>query len=158
LAENGFLSLANQLQIPAQTWEDARQGLANLKEPWLLVLDGADNLDVDYQQYFPAATLGVVLLTSRNADLQQYATTRWINLEGLSDKEARELLFRAARIPHNQQPTLKNDADAVVRLLLAHPLTLIQAGSYVSRGHYTLNEYPQVYQRQQKRLLTFRPS
>ena len=53
LAESGFLGIANLLRITAQTWETARQALANLKEPWLLVLDNADDPHVDYHQYFP---------------------------------------------------------------------------------------------------------
>ena len=141
-----------------QTWEDGRQGLANLKEPWLLVLDNADNPDIDYQQYFPTGPLGIVMLTSRNAECQHYATTKWINLEGLSKTEARELLLRAAYVPTDQYETLKGYADVVVLLLQSHPLALIQAGSYISRGHCTLKEYPEVYEQQRKRLLVFRPS
>src|SRR5690242_10107361 len=102
LAETGFLDIANRLHIRAQTWEDARQGLANLKEPWLLVLDNADNPYTDYQQYFPAGMSGVVMLTSRNAECQHYATAKWIDLEGLSDNKARELLLRAAHVPRDQ--------------------------------------------------------
>jgi tetratricopeptide (TPR) repeat protein len=158
LAENGFLDIASRLHIPVQTWEDARQGLANQKDPWLLVLDNADNPHINYQQYFPAGPLGVVMLTSRNAECQQYATAKWIDLEGLSDAEARELLLRAARVPRDQHQILQDDAQVVALLLRLHPLALIQAGSYVSRGHCTLKDYPEVYKHQRKRLLSFRPS
>ncbi|KIX09329.1 uncharacterized protein Z518_00408 [Rhinocladiella mackenziei CBS 650.93] len=158
LAETGFLDIASRLHILARTWKDARQGLANLKEPWLLILDNADNQPhIDYQPYFPTAASGVVILTSRNAECRQYATAKWVDLEGLSDAEARQLLLRAAHIPHDQHQTLKDDAHVVALLLRSHPLALIQAGSYVSRGHCTLKEYPIVYEQQRKRLLTFRP-
>jgi hypothetical protein len=46
----------------------------------------------------------------------------------------------------------------VVSLLQSHPLALIQAGAYVSRGHCTLAEYPLVFAQQRQRLLTFRPA
>ena len=158
LAETAFLDIASRLHIPAQTWEDGRQGLANLKEPWLLVLDNADDPHIDYQQYFPAGPSGVVMLTSRNTECQLYATAKGIDLEGLSVAEARELLLRAARVPRDQQQTLEDDAHAVALLLRSHPLALIQAGSYVSRGHCTVKDYPKVYERQRKRLLAFQPS
>ena len=48
--------------------KDAQQGLASLKEPWLLVLDNADSPNVDYQQYFPAGASDVVILISHNAE------------------------------------------------------------------------------------------
>jgi hypothetical protein len=159
LAENDFLHIASQLGVSVQTWEEARQCLANLKESWLLVLDNADDVDIDYQQYFPAAPSGVVLLTTRNTECQHYATARWIDLKGLSDSEARELLLKAIHVPQGRHLKFEDDdTQAVTRLLRSHPLAIIQAGSYISRGHCSLNEYPNVHQRQRKRLLTFRPS
>lgn len=157
-AEIGFSFVANRLNITTRTWEDTRQALANIKKPWLLVLDNADDLAVDYQRYFPSGPQGVILLTSRNEECQQFAKAKWINLKGLSDAEARVLLIKAARIHQYRYETLEDDAQAVARLLQSHPLAIIQAGTYVSRGHCTLKEYPQVYQHHRKRLLTFRPS
>ncbi|PCG92612.1 NB-ARC [Penicillium occitanis (nom. inval.)] len=158
LAQSGFLDIASQLRMHARTWENARQSLANQKEPWLLVLDNADNPDVDYQQYFPSNTSGVVILTSRNSDCQQYATAKWIKLEGLPDVKACELLLQAARVPRESHITLEHDASIVVNLLRSHPLAIIQAGSYVSRGHCALKDYPKIFNKQRKRLLAFRPS
>jgi hypothetical protein len=98
-AERSFLDIAQKLSIPAQTWDDARLGIANLKHPWLVVLDNADDPTVDYQDYFPDGLLGVVMLTSRNHECQEYATVKPIAVEGLSIKEAQELLLKAARVP-----------------------------------------------------------
>ena len=122
------------------------------------MLDNADDLAVDYQRFFPSGPLGVVLLTSRNEECQQFAKAKWINLKELSDDEARVLLIKAARIHQHRYETLEDDAQAVARLLQSHPLAIIQAGTYVSRGHCTLKEYPQVYQHHRKPLLSFRPS
>lgn len=157
-AENGFLNIGERFHSTSQKWEDARQKLANFKEPWLLVLDNADDVSIDYQQFFPSSSFGVVLLASRNAECQHYATAKWINLEALPDAEARLLLLRAARVSHDQHEALTEDAQVVTHLLRSHPLALIQAGSYVACGHCTLAQYPRVYQRQRRRLLTFRPA
>ncbi|KAF7505264.1 hypothetical protein GJ744_001127 [Endocarpon pusillum] len=156
-AESGFLKIAGRLQIPAQTLEEARQGLANVKERWLLVLDNADDPEVDYQRYFPTGTWGVVMLTSRNNNCHSYAPEKSFALDGLSDDEGQVLLLRAADVPDAQRSTVEGDAQVVVSLLNSHPLALIQAGSYVARGHCTLAEYPRVFARQRKRLLAFRP-
>lgn len=158
LAESGFLDITSRLQIPGRTLEEPRQGLANIKERWLLVLDNADDSEVDYQRYFPARSLGVVMLTSRNDDCQQYATEKAFTLDGLSHNEAGELLLRAAGVAPTQRLTVEDDAYVVASLLNSHPLALIQAGSYVSRGHCTLAEYPRVFAQQRKRLLAFRPA
>ncbi|KIW10708.1 hypothetical protein PV08_11672 [Exophiala spinifera] len=157
-AENGFLDIASRLQISASTWEDGRQGLANIRQPWMLVLDNADDPNVDYQAYFPPSTCGVVVLTSRNAECGQYATTDHVALEGLPTEEATELLLKAANVIGEHRPRWEDDARRVAVLLQSHPLALIQAGAYVKRGHCRLGDYPRVYERQRKRLLGFRPS
>ena len=157
LAESSFSNLAHRLSIPAPTWQDACLGLANLKHPWLLVLDNADDPDVDYQQYIPSGPSGVVMLTSRNDECQQYATAKSITLKGLSDKEAQGLLLKAACVPQDRYTVLQEDVKRVTSLLQSHPLALIQAGAYVSRGHCTLADYPDVFDQQRQRLLAFRP-
>jgi hypothetical protein len=90
-------------------------------------LDNADDPEVEYQQYFPTSTSGIVVLTSRNADYQQYATVKWVNLESLPNDEACELLLQAARVPRDRHQMLNDDASIVVDLLGSHPLALIQA-------------------------------
>ncbi|KAL8701940.1 MAG: hypothetical protein Q9201_004645 [Fulgogasparrea decipioides] len=157
-AENNFLNIASKLGIPAQSMEEAQQGLANLKQSWLLVLDNADDLNVDYQPYFPAGPSGVVILTSRNVECHQYANKWAVELEGLPESDAEQLLLRAANVPLDQLHTLQDDARRVAALVRSHPLALIQAGAYISRGHCTLAGYPGVYKHQRKRLLEFRPT
>ena len=152
------MDVARRLNVPARTWEDACRGLANLKHPWLLVLDNADDPNVDYQRYFPAGPSGVVILTSRSHHCQQYGTTKYVPLEGLSEVAACELLFKAAKIADDDRPTLRDNAHKVAVLLKSHPLALIQAGAYVGKGHCTFSEYPCVYSQQRKRLLKFRPN
>ncbi|KAI1628920.1 P-loop containing nucleoside triphosphate hydrolase protein [Exophiala viscosa] len=157
LAQNGFLGIADRLKISATTWEDGRRGLANVHQRWLLVLDNADDPDLDYQTYFPPSSYGVVILTSRNADCEQYATADFIALTQLARGDAQHLVFKAARVPDGERSAVENDARAVAALLNSHPLALIQAGAYVAHGHCTLARYPEVFTRFRKRLLAFRP-
>ena len=117
LAVSGFLNIADRLQIPVQTLDKARQGLINMQEPWLLILDNADDPHVHYQRYLPTGSLGVVILTSPNDECHRYATEKYITLDGLSDDKARELLFRAACVPHGENSTLEEGAPVVASLL-----------------------------------------
>jgi tetratricopeptide (TPR) repeat protein len=155
LAETGFLDIAKRLGVSAETLEEARQILANVDQPWLLILDNADDYLFDYQNYFPTGHFGVVLMTSRNSECSRYATVGCQALEGLDKEDARRLLLKAAEIPADQCSMYDTDVRIVATLLGSHPLALIQAGSYVARGHCTLQEYPQVYQRHRQRLLQF---
>lgn len=156
IAERSFLDVAQKLSIAAQTWEDARIGISNLKHPWLLILDNADTPDTDYQNYFPDSPIGVVMLTSRNDECEKYATTKSIRLGGLDDVEAQELLLKAIRLLQNTRDEYKDDATVVARLLQSHPLALVQAGAYISRGYCSLAEYPRIYEQQRRHLLSFR--
>ncbi|KAL9011600.1 MAG: hypothetical protein Q9173_003561, partial [Seirophora scorigena] len=100
-----------------------------------------------------------MILTSRNPDCHRHASsTQPVELEGLPESDAQELLFRAANIPSDQQHLVRKDAQSVAALLQSHPLALIQAGAYVSYGHCSLAEYPRVFERQRRRLLEYRPS
>jgi tetratricopeptide (TPR) repeat protein len=155
LAETGFLNIAKRLGVSAETMEEARQILANVEQPWLLILDNADDHLFDYQSYFPTGYFGVVLMTSRNLECSRYATVGCQALEGLDKEDAPRLLLKAAEIPADQCSMYDIDVRTVATLLGSHPLALIQAGSYVARGHCTLQEYPQVYQRHRQRLLQF---
>lgn len=151
------MEIAQKIDVSASTWEDAVYSIANLKQTWLLVLDNCDNPDVDYLEYFPESTLGVIIMTSRNEECQQYATTKPISLDGLSGYEARDLLLKAACLPQAEHKTHHNDAQIVASLLQSHPLALIQAGAYVSRGHCDLAHYPILYEQQRRRLLSYHP-
>ena len=158
LAAADFFRIAELLQISAQTWRDACRGLSNLSKPWLLVLDNADDQNVDYQCYFPSGTRGITLVTSRNPELRQHATSRYLPLAELSDTATQTLLLAAAGPAVEQYGNLKDDATKVARLLASHPLAIIQAGAYISRRHCTIAQYPHVYERQRRQLLRYRPS
>jgi tetratricopeptide (TPR) repeat protein len=131
--------------------------LASVNRSWLLILDNADDPNFDYQVYFPPGNLGVVLMTSRNPECHRFATIGFEVLEGLDEEDARTLLLRAAAIHLDQWPLCEEHARAVTDTLGSHPLALIQAGSYVARGHCTLQQYPQVHQRYCQRLLQYYP-
>jgi hypothetical protein len=48
LAEEGYLKIATSLGITAQKLDKAKQALSNVTYPFLLVLDNADDPEIDY--------------------------------------------------------------------------------------------------------------
>jgi tetratricopeptide (TPR) repeat protein len=159
-AEAGFLEIAKTLGSSIEEWHQVRQVLANTQEPWLLILDNADDASQDYKRYFPSASSGVIILTSRNVSCANLASSEssHISLEELSQDEATELLLRVARVPVEHRLATVEDARAIVRLLHGHALAIIQAGSYICSTYCPMSEYPKMFCKEKKKLLTFRPT
>ncbi|KAK5051501.1 hypothetical protein LTR84_003153 [Exophiala bonariae] len=155
-AESAFLDIGKRLNSSGSTWQDGREALANASKPWILILDNADDPDIDYQDYFPSSPRGAVLMTSRNKENQHYVTDKTIALEGLPVNEAQELLLKAADIKEHQRAAVQEDSLKVAELLQSHPLALTLAGAYIRAGHCTLARYPAEFVRQRKRLLQYK--
>ncbi|KAM3077881.1 hypothetical protein ACMFMF_004300 [Clarireedia jacksonii] len=156
-AESGFISIAKLLGSSAESLPDALQVLASTKQPWLLILDNADNPNFDYQIYFPSGTYGAVIMTSRVSDCKEYSPEQFEALEGLGNEDSKQLLLKAAKIPKESWQSYNGQAETIIQLLGSHTLALIQAGAYVAQGHCRLHEYPEIYRRQRKRIMQFRP-
>jgi hypothetical protein len=156
-SESDFIAIAKLLGRSAESVPDALQVLATTKQTWLLILDNADDPNFDYQAYIPSGTHGAVLITSRVSECKRYSPDANEALEGLEDKDSKELLLKAADIPEESWRSHNDQAEKVVQLLGSHTLALIQAGAYIAKGHCQLHEYPIVYQRQRERLLRYRP-
>ncbi|KAM3067112.1 hypothetical protein ACMFMG_011668 [Clarireedia jacksonii] len=156
-AESDFITIAKLLGRSVESVSDTLYVLASIKQPWLLILDNADDPNFDYQIYFPSGTHGVVLMTSRVSECKEYSPEQFEALEGLGNENAKELLLKAAKIPKESWPSYNDQPGIIVQLLGSHTLALIQAGAYIANGHCQLHQYPEVYQRQRKRLMQFRP-
>ncbi|KAG4432791.1 hypothetical protein IFR05_011727 [Cadophora sp. M221] len=157
-AERDFIAVAKLLGHSAETVHEARQALTNTQRSWLLILDNADDLDFDYQVYFPPGNHGAVLMTTRVTECRMYSPDAFQALEGLEEEDSKNLLLKAAELPRESWLSCGYNAKKIVNLLGSHPLALIQAGAYISQGHCQLSQYPKVYQRQRQRLLRHRPT
>ena len=156
-AKTDFIAVAKALGSSGENIDDSLQALANTKRSWLLILDNADDPEFDYQAYLPSGTQGAAIITSRVSDCSRYSTVGSEPLKGLDLEHSTQLLLKAADIPKELWPSFDQQAKEVVRLLGSHTLALIQAGAYIAKGHGQLKQYPEVYQRQRKRLLEYHP-
>ena len=158
IAKSDFIAVAKTLGALVESIDDARQVLSNTKKTWLLILDNADDPVFDYQVYLPSGTHGAVIITSRISDCSRYSTVGSEELTGLDIHHSTQLLLKAAEIPEELWPSYSQQAKDIVSLLGSHTLALIQAGAYIAKGHSRLDQYPEVYSQQRKRLLKYRPS
>jgi tetratricopeptide (TPR) repeat protein len=156
-ARNGFLAVAKTLGSSAESVEESLQALASTKDRWLLILDNADDPEVDYAAYIPSGNQGVVIVTSRVPECSQYSTLPAEVLEGLNEKHSTQLLLKAARMPEASWESCKEHAQAIVQLLGSHTLALIQAGAYIAERHCRLEEYADKYEQLRERLLKHYP-
>ncbi|KFY74489.1 hypothetical protein V499_05485 [Pseudogymnoascus sp. VKM F-103] len=157
-AKNDFISAVASFGSSAKSVDDARRLLANTKHNWLLILDNADDPEFDYQAYLPSGSRGVVLVTSRIYDCSQYSTVGSEVLTSLDIGLSKQLLLRAANIAEDLWPSVDQQAEDIAKLIGSHTLALIQAGTYIAKGYSRLDQYPEVYGKHRKRLLTYRPS
>ncbi|KAM3064647.1 hypothetical protein ACMFMF_011870 [Clarireedia jacksonii] len=135
-AESDFIAIAKLLGRSAESVSDALQVLATTKQSWLFILDNADNPNFDYQVYIPSGTHGAVLMTSRVSECKEYSSEQFEVLEGLENKDTKELLLKAAKIPKESWLSHNSHTEKVVQLLGSYILAVIQAGVYIAKGYY----------------------
>ena len=143
-AERDCKAIAQLLGLSGSGIEQVRRTLSNRKEPWLLVLDNADNPEVDYSEYLPPFG-GAVIITSRNPELKRYSTVGHFDLEGLDENDALHLFFISANLTLDSSTEPQAQA-LVIEALQCHPLAIIQAGAHIESGEATLEEYLRLFE------------
>ncbi|KAF3922957.1 hypothetical protein ABW20_dc0101966 [Dactylellina cionopaga] len=112
---------------------------------WLLIFDNADDSEAfDIQEYLPSNGNGAVLITSRRPEFS--FTGEKIDVEGLNQKDAVDLLLRLARTKHISQ-NLKGEAAVLVEKLVLLPLAISQAGCYIRESNSSVGEYLYSYEK-----------
>lgn len=125
--------------------------LSQVREPWLLIIDNADNPDIHLPNLFPPGNRGHILVTSRNRNLQDYGNAGSIELGGLKEEEALYLLLRSARISTPWDNSIETVGNEITRALGYLALAVKQAGTAISQKLCNLTEYLGFYQYYRKR-------
>lgn len=97
--EKQLVAIASELGHTLDNASAVIKILSNLKRKWLLVLDNADNPDINYEQYIPTGDRGAVIITSRLAHYAQYSSDAFVPLQELRKDECKRLLLESAGIP-----------------------------------------------------------
>jgi hypothetical protein len=59
---------------------------------WLLLFNGADNVQLDLHQHFPQAHWGNIIITTQNPELCIHTSQSNFHVTGLSSNEAKSLV------------------------------------------------------------------
>ncbi len=127
--------------------------LEDCPQPWLLILDNADDL-VLMQPYVPLHGHGSVLLTTRASAVGHLAAA--VEVETMGIIEGTELLLRRARRLEGASDEAINEAGNIVIALGQFPLALDQAGAYLEETGCNLQDYLAIYHDHRQALLARR--
>lgn len=123
-------------------------------EPWLLIVDNADDPSLRIQSLLPAGDTGLVLITTRNPDRRLFATVGMDIVDRMSIDDSVNLLLRASLVGRTSDDTARTAAKDVVEMLGCLALAVNQAASYIRNGFCTLEEYPHEFRMRRKEILS----
>ncbi len=155
-AQQGFLEIARACEIK-EDLKAVRQWLSNTHEPWLLIIDNADDPSMDVSEFFPASNKGSILVTTRNPDCRIHATVGSYEFGEMDPEEAVTLFLRAAGVEDTSAEIVREEATAVAKILGYLALAIVQAGAYVRQGLCNIGKYCAIYSHCRESLLRYRP-
>ena len=133
--------------------DDFKRCLTNSLEPWLLILDNADDPSLDISRYFPVGTRGSIIVTSRNPECRRHATVGSRELREMESSEAINLLLRSGDLPSEDQD-LRLLALPIVQALGYLALAVSHAGASIRQKICSLEDYLDNYTRHRRKLLS----
>jgi hypothetical protein len=119
----------------------------------MLILDNADDPDLDLSLHFPLGDRGTILIISRNPECRIHATVGVCELGRMGEEEAITLMLKTVGHEDLSDEAAREIAKPVVAILGYLALAIDQAGAVIRQGLYTMEEYRKVYSRRQKELL-----
>lgn len=134
-----------------ETVEDFTKWLSS-KSHWLLLIDNADDPDIDISEFVPPGIGGSIIITTRNPDFQKYATVWSSKVGEMISTDAALLLCKVVATDVVSDDATKSAARVVAALdYLA--LAIVQAGAIIRQGICSLDGFCDLYARHKKKLL-----
>jgi tetratricopeptide (TPR) repeat protein len=124
-----------------ETESAGRHWLEGLNEKWLLIIDNADDPTRNLRDLFPGGDSGHILITTRNPNFRREGSAGSLELQGMEEHEALQVLLRRAEIPKPWDAATRAVGGQIAKTLGYLALALIQAGSCIYEGVCTLKEY-----------------
>ncbi|KAN0067445.1 TPR-like protein [Elaphomyces granulatus] len=150
--QQGFRDIAQRCGLGAEP-DIVKQWLSNIQQHWLLIIDNADNPDMDISTIFPVGNRGSILVTTRNPRCTVHASAGSHELGEMGLEDGVKLFLRAANLEDASSELIEEEARAIVKTLGFLALAIVQAGAYVQQGLCSIDEYCDVYGRRRERLL-----
>ncbi|KAI1779446.1 hypothetical protein F4818DRAFT_399329 [Hypoxylon cercidicola] len=118
-----------------------QEWLSRAVEPWLLVLDNANDPEMDLNGFLPAYGNGHILITTRNPSAKMYRTVGFFHFRGMDPEEAIILLLKLA-YPDTEPDSVNYDYAQVIASELGYlALALKQAAYTIRRQLLPLERY-----------------
>ncbi len=153
-AESGFYAIAECCDLKGCDPPRTRRWLSNQKDPWLLILDNADDPAMELPKYFPGGSRGTILITTRNPDLKKLATVGSSELGRMNVEDAASLLLKASESGDPQSDTSKALATKIVDTLGCLALAIVHAAALIRQQICRLDEYTEIFNKHRQRLLS----
>lgn len=127
----------------------AKNWLSNLEQPWLLLIDNADDPEISVKDFFPEGERGFILATTRVPGNKVHGTlgTGFYQFEKLEAEAASDVLLKAAGITHPWDSSVRESAALVASALGCLPLALILAGKAIVNRLCELGDYLHFYKK-----------
>ena len=126
------------------------------KKNWLMIYDNVD-MDGGYkvvEKYLPPGpNRGNILITSINKELERITGENMMEVLEMEGDEALSLLEKSARLDYKSE-SIKDQAQKLVSKLGGFPLAIDQAGAYMRSCNCCLNQYLELFIKQQNQLLS----
>ena len=155
-AENSYAELGRYMGKGA-TFSGGLHWLSQCTKPWLLIIDNADDPDMDISKCFPVGGSGHILVTTRNPGTEIHATAGHLRFSGLDPEDALNLLFRTA-FPRDEPPSPRSDSRHTAQRITSElgylALAIANAGTSIRRHIYTLEMYLRHYLGHRKEMIT----
>ncbi|CAE6347231.1 unnamed protein product [Rhizoctonia solani] len=154
--ENALKDVAIVKKV-GNTYQSALQWLESYHNPWLLVLDNADDSSLSIRDYIPRGNHGSVIITTRLSGTVSLARGPHssCNISSMGPDDALTLLLKCARL-HDQElsPEELENAKGLLEELNYFALAIVHAGSYIGHSpHMTVTEYRSLFRHEQRRAL-----
>ena len=127
--------------------EAALSWLTNRPEPWLLIIDNADNPEIELQDYFPRGQRGYVLVTTRNPTLRVLGNigSGHFAFDQLTKSDASALLLKTANLDSSWAEATPF-ASKIVETLGYLALAIVVAGRAIRNQVSTIQDYLQDFE------------
>ncbi|QRV95656.1 kinesin light chain [Ceratobasidium sp. AG-Ba] len=136
--------------------ESALRWLSKRQERWLMIIDNADDPDVDIRQYTPDADHGSILVTTRIK--QHVALARGddsdYRVSEMEPEEAMEALLKAAKTKYIDLSAAEREAARRLLKDLGYlALAIVQAGAYIFSSGCSFTQYWDMFTRHHQNTL-----
>lgn len=127
------------------TFDAGKYWLTSAQEPWLLIINNADDPNMDLPSLFPEGERGHILVTTRNPNFKVHGTVGATEFQGLKQEDALTLLFRAADTPRPWTSSVQEMGTKITNTLGHLALALVHAGALIMQRICEMSNYLDFY-------------